>query len=300
MPVLVLRSTAPHTTGMGGRPWQYTGVPGWIYLVAALGAMFILLPLAGMVAQVNWGQFGALVTSESSLAALALSLKTAVASTSLCIVLGVPLALLLARAQFFGQRLLRALVLLPLVVPPVVGGLALLYTFGREGLIGKSLSVVGINIAFSTVAVIMAQTFVALPFMVLSLEGTLRTAGQKYEAVAATLGARPGTVLRRITLPLVLPGLISGAVLSFARCLGEFGATLTFAGSLQGVTRTMPLEIYLQRETDPEAAVALSFLLIAVAVLVVAVTYRVPKSPLRALVTPTGHQPGRPRPEGAP
>lgn len=285
---------------MGGRPWQYTGVPGWIYLVAALGAMFILLPLAGMVAQVNWGQFGALVTSESSLAALALSLKTAVASTSLCIVLGVPLALLLARAQFFGQRLLRALVLLPLVVPPVVGGLALLYTFGREGLIGKSLSVVGINIAFSTVAVIMAQTFVALPFMVLSLEGTLRTAGQKYEAVAATLGARPGTVLRRITLPLVLPGLISGAVLSFARCLGEFGATLTFAGSLQGVTRTMPLEIYLQRETDPEAAVALSFLLIAVAVLVVAVTYRVPKSPLRALVTPTGHQPGRPRPEGAP
>lgn len=300
MPVLVLRSTAPHTTGMSGRPWQYTGVPGWIYLVAALGAMFILLPLAGMVAQVNWGQFGALVTSESSLAALALSLKTAVASTSLCIVLGVPLALLLARAQFFGQRLLRALVLLPLVVPPVVGGLALLYTFGREGLIGKSLSVVGINIAFSTVAVIMAQTFVALPFMVLSLEGTLRTAGQKYEAVAATLGARPGTVLRRITLPLVLPGLISGAVLSFARCLGEFGATLTFAGSLQGVTRTMPLEIYLQRETDPEAAVALSFLLIAVAVLVVAVTYRVPKSPLRALVTPTGHQPGRPRPEGAP
>lgn len=285
---------------MGGRPWQYTGVPGWIYLVAALGAMFILLPLAGMVAQVNWGQFGALVTSESSLAALALSLKTAVASTSLCIVLGVPLALLLARAQFFGQRLLRALILLPLVVPPVVGGLALLYTFGREGLIGKSLSVVGINIAFSTVAVIMAQTFVALPFMVLSLEGTLRTAGQKYEAVAATLGARPGTVLRRITLPLVLPGLISGAVLSFARCLGEFGATLTFAGSLQGVTRTMPLEIYLQRETDPEAAVALSFLLIAVAVLVVAVTYRVPKSPLRALVTPTGHQPGRPRPEGAP
>lgn len=286
MPVLVLPKTSRPAARVHGRTWQYTGVPRWVYLVAAVGALFILLPLAGMVAQVNWGQFGALVTSESSVAALLLSLKTAAASTALCIVFGVPLALLLARAQFFGQRILRALILLPLVVPPVVGGLALLYTFGREGLIGKSLTVVGINIAFSTTAVIMAQTFVALPFLVLSLEGTLRTAGQKYEAVAATLGARPGTVLRRITFPLVLPGLISGAVLSFARCLGEFGATLTFAGSLQGVTRTLPLEIYLQRETDPEAAVALSFLLIAVAVLVVALTYRAPKSPLRALMSP--------------
>ncbi len=269
--------------GTRRRPWQYTGVPAWIYVVAALGALFILLPLAGMVAQVQWGQFWELVSSDSSVAALLLSLRTAAASTVLCIVFGVPLALLLARGQFFGQRILRALILLPLVVPPVVGGLALLYTFGRQGLIGRSLELAGISIAFSTTAVVMAQTFVALPFLVLSLEGTLRTAGQKYEAVAATLGARPGTVLRRITLPLVLPGLISGAVLAFARSLGEFGATLTFAGSLEGVTRTMPLEIYLQRETSPEAAVALSFLLIAVAVVVVAVTYRVPKSPLRAL-----------------
>ena len=252
-----------------------------------------------MVGRVNWGQFWPLISSESSVAALLLSLKTATASTALCIIFGVPLALVLARAQFAGQRLLRALILLPLVVPPVVGGLALLYTFGRSGLLGKSLQLAGINVAFSPTAVIMAQTFVALPFLVLSLEGTLRTSGQKYEAVAATLGARPGTVLRRITLPLVLPGLISGAVLSFARSLGEFGATLTFAGSLQGVTRTLPLEIYLQRETDPDAAVALSFLLIAVAVVVVAVTYRVPKSPLRALVakpaaaTGTGSEPGR-------
>lgn len=267
--------------------WEYRAIPRWIYLVGALGAAFILLPLIGMVAQVNWGQFLTLITSESSLAALGLSLKTATASTALCITFGVPLALLLARAQFVGQRILRALILLPLVVPPVVGGLALLYTFGRQGLIGKSLNIVGINVAFSTTAVVMAQTFVALPFLVLSLEGTLRTAGQKYEAVAATLGARPSTVLRRITLPLVLPGLISGAVLSFARSLGEFGATLTFAGSLQGVTRTLPLEIYLQRESDPDAAVALSFLLIAVAVIVVALTYRAPKAPLRAL---SGHR----------
>ena len=267
------------------RSWQYSGVPAWIYALAALGALFILLPLTGMVAQVNWGQFLPLISSESSVAALLLSLRTAAASTVLCIIFGVPLALLLARTQFFGQRILRALILLPLVVPPVVGGLALLYTFGRAGLMGKSLQLVGINIAFSTTAVIMAQTFVALPFLVLSLEGTLRTAGQKYEAVAATLGARPGTVLRRVTVPLVLPGLISGAVLSFARSLGEFGATLTFAGSLQGVTRTLPLEIYLQRETDPEAAVALSFLLIAVAVLVVALTYRAPKPPQHSSVS---------------
>ncbi len=249
-----------------------------------MGALFILLPLTGMVAQVNWGQFLPLISSESSVAALFLSLKTAAASTVLCIIFGVPLALLLARTQFFGQRILRALILLPLVVPPVVGGLALLYTFGRTGLIGKSLQLVGINIAFSTTAVIMAQTFVALPFLVLSLEGTLRTAGHRYEAVAATLGARPGTVLRRVTVPLVLPGLVSGAVLSFARSLGEFGATLTFAGSLQGVTRTLPLEIYLQRETDPDAAVALSFLLIAVAVIVVALTYRAPKPQERSVV----------------
>jgi molybdate transport system permease protein len=159
--------------------------------------------------------------------------------------------------------------LLPLVLPPVVGGIALLYTFGRAGLLGHQLEAVGIRIAFSTTAVVLAQSFVSLPFLVVSLEGALRTAGNNYESVAATLGARPTTVLRRVTLPLVLPGLVSGAVLAFARSLGEFGATLTFAGSLQGVTRTLPLEIYLQRETDPDAAIALSLLLIVVAAVVV-------------------------------
>ena len=165
--------------------------------------------------------------------------------------------------------MLRSLVLLPLVLPPVVGGLALLYAYGRRGLLGAHLEAFGVHIAFTTTAVVIAQSFVALPFLVVSLEGALRTAGERYEAVAATLGANPTTVLRRVTLPLVLPGLISGAVLSFARALGEFGATLTFAGSLQGVTRTLPLEIYLQRETDPDAAVALSLVLIVVAVLIV-------------------------------
>lgn len=238
------------------------------------GAAFVLLPLFAVVARVNWPQFLPLITSEASLEALWLSLRTSAASTILCIVFGVPLAMVLARSEFQGQRLLRSLVLLPLVLPPVVGGIALLYTFGRQGLLGRYLEIAGLQIAFSTTAVILAQTFVALPFLVVSLEGAIRTAGNRYEAVAATLGARPSTVLRRVSLPLVLPGLASGAVLSFARCLGEFGATLTFAGSLQGVTRTLPLEIYLQRETDADAAVALSLVLVAVAVAVVGLSFR--------------------------
>ncbi|QCQ93024.1 ABC transporter permease [Rhodococcus sp. SGAir0479] len=245
------------------------GLPAWIYLPAVVGGLLVVLPLVAMLVGVDWADFGQLVTSESSLAALALSVKTASVSTLLCLLLGVPMALVSARCTFPGLAALRALVLLPLVLPPVVGGLALLYTFGRHGLIGRHLEVAGIHIAFSTTAVVLAQTFVALPFLVISLEGALRTAGRRYEAVAATLGARPTTVLRRVTVPLVLPGLISGAVLAFARALGEFGATLTFAGSLQGVTRTLPLEIYLQRETDPEAAVALSLVLVVVAVAIV-------------------------------
>ncbi|GAA3522277.1 hypothetical protein GCM10022140_57800 [Rhodococcus aetherivorans] len=209
------------------------------------------------------------MTSEASLQALTLSLRTAVAATVLCVLLGVPMATVLARSTVRFLPVLRSLVLLPLVLPPVVGGIALLYTFGRRGLIGEHLELLGIRIAFSTTAVVLAQTFVALPFLVMSLEGTLRTAGTRYEAVAATLGAPPTTVFRRVTLPLVLPGLASGTVLAFARALGEFGATLTFAGSLQGVTRTLPLEIYLQRETDADAAVALSLLLVVAALVIV-------------------------------
>ena len=249
-------------------------MPRWVVVVAAIGAAFVLLPLVAVISRVNWPQFWPLITSESSIAALLLSLKTAGIATLLCVVFGVPMALVLARATFPGQRVLRALVLLPLVLPPVVGGIALLYTFGRRGLLGTTFDFLGIDIAFSTTAVVLAQTFVAIPFLVLSLEGALRTAGTRYEVVASTLGARPTTVLRRVTLPLILPALVSGAILSFARALGEFGATLTFAGSLQGVTRTLPLEIYLQLETNPDAAVALSLVLVAVAILVVGLTYR--------------------------
>jgi molybdate transport system permease protein len=248
---------------------RHSGVPRWVFVPAVVGALFVVLPLVALASRVQWDSFWSLITSESSREALMLSLRTSGAATLLCVVLGVPMALVLARTSFRGQGLIRSLVLLPLVLPPVVGGIALLYTFGRQGLLGETIDVLGLQIAFSTTAVVIAQTFVSLPFLVVSLEGTLRTAGQRYETVAATLGARPTTVLRRVTLPLVLPGLAAGAVLSFARALGEFGATITFAGSLEGVTRTLPLEIYLQRETDPDAAVALSLVLVVVAVLVI-------------------------------
>ncbi|MDQ1246092.1 MAG: molybdate transport system permease protein [Actinomycetota bacterium] len=244
-------------------------VPGWLFLPATLGTLFIALPLLAMLTRVDWGDLPTLVTSPGALAALWLSLKTSTIATLLCLLLGAPMALVLARSRFPGQAVVRSLVLLPLVLPPVVAGIALLYTFGRRGLLGQTFEALGVQIAFSTTAVIMAQTFVAIPFLVLSLEGALRTFGQRYESAAATLGARPTTVLRRVTLPMMLPALTSGLVLSFARALGEFGATITFAGSLQGTTRTLPLEIYLQRETDPQAAIALSLILIVVAALVI-------------------------------
>lgn len=244
-------------------------LPRWMFVPATLGALFVLTPLLAILLKIDWTNFVPLVTSESSRTALMLSLRTAATSTMLCVILGVPMAMVLSRADFPGLSILRALVLLPLVLPPVVGGIALLYTFGRLGLLGEYFEGWGFSIAFSTTAVVLAQTFVSLPFLVVSLEGALRSSGSEYDTVASTLGARPTTVLRRVTIPLVLPGLVSGSVLAFARALGEFGATLTFAGSLEGVTRTLPLEIYLQRETDADAAVALSLLLIVVAAIVV-------------------------------
>lgn len=246
-----------------------TALPGWVYVPAALGATFVVLPLLAIAARVDWANFWSLISSPSSTTALWLSLRTSLASTAVCLLLGVPMALVLARSRARPVRWLRPLILLPLVLPPVVGGIALLYTFGRLGLIGQYLEAAGIRIAFSTTAVVLAQAFVSLPFLVIALEGAARTAGRDYEVVAATLGAPPNTVWWRVTVPLLLPGLLSGAVLAFARSLGEFGATLTFAGSREGVTRTLPLEIYLQRESDADAAVALSMLLVAVAALVV-------------------------------
>ena len=249
------------------------GVPGWLLIPAGLAVAFVGTPLIGLVPSVDWPNFWGLITSKSSLTALRLSLQTAAASTLVCLLVGVPLALVLARLQFTGRGLLRTLVLLPLVLPPVVGGVALLTAFGRRGLIGRYLDVVGIQVGFTTLAVVMAQVFVSLPFLVISLEGALRSIDPRVEHIAATLGATPTRVFTRVTLPMVGPALASGAVLAFARALGEFGATLTFAGSLQGVTRTLPLEIYLQREVDQDAAVALSLLLVVVAAAIVAAVY---------------------------
>jgi molybdate transport system permease protein len=243
-----------------------------VLTAAAVGVLVIAVPVLGMLLRVPWSRFPELVTSPASLDALWLSLRTSTAATLLCVVLGVPLALVLARTSLPGLRVLRTVVLLPLVLPPVVSGLALLTTLGRTGVLGSRLEAAGISLAFSTAAVVVAQTFVSLPFLVLSIEGAVRTAGTGYETVAATLGARPATVLRRVTLPLLLPALGTGTALAFARSLGEFGATLTFAGSLQGVTRTLPLEIYLQREVDPDAAVALAVVLLVVAAVMVLLT----------------------------
>ena len=248
------------------------GFPRLLWVPAALAFGLIALPVVGLAIRADWARMPELLLSDSALDALRLSLETAAMSTLLCILFGGPLAVVLARGRLRGLPVLRSVVLLPLVLPPVVGGLALLFLLGRTGLLGRGLDLwFGITIPFTSAAVVLAQTFVALPFLVVSLEGALRVAGERYEAVAATLGASPALAFRRVTVPLVLPGLVSGAVLAFARCMGEFGATIAFAGSLQGTTRTLPLLVYLERESDVDAAVALSLLLVVVAVLVIAV-----------------------------
>ena len=249
-------------------------LPRWLYAPALLGTLLILTPLLAMVARVDWVDFPRLITSPASVDALLLSLRTSSVATLACLIVGVPMAMVLARSRARAVAWMRPFVLLPLVLPPVVAGIALLYTFGRRGLLGATFDVLGVQIAFSTTAVVLAQTFVALPFLVLSLEAALHTVGVRYEQIAATLGAAPSLVLWRVTLPTLAPAVVTGAVLAFARALGEFGATITFAGSLQGVTRTLPLEIYLQRETDPDAAVALSLLLVVVAVAVIGLAAR--------------------------
>ena len=201
------------------------------------------------------------------LAALKLSLLTATLATAVCLVLGVPMAWVLARAEFPGRRLVRALVTVPLVLPPVVGGVALLLVFGRRGLVGSWLdSTFGISLPFTTAGVVVAEAFVAMPFLVISVEGALRGADARYEEAAATLGAGRWTAFRRVTLPLIAPGVAAGAVLCWARALGEFGATITFAGNFPGRTQTMPLAVYLALEQDLDSAIVLSLLLLVVSV----------------------------------
>lgn len=249
-------------------------IPRWIWIPAAGALTLVALPLAGMLARVPWSRLPALLTSQEAGQALGLSLITSIAATALAVILGVPLAFILARSSGKRAIILRGLVLVPMVLPPVVAGLALLATFGRRGLVGKPLADIGIEIGFTTVAVVIAQAFVALPFLVISLEGALRSASGQYASIAATLGANPTRVLGRVILPMATPALVSGTALAFARALGEFGATLTFAGSLPGTTRTMPLLIYLAREQDQDLALALALVLIAVAAVIVVVSAR--------------------------
>lgn len=263
--------------------------PRWLWVPAALAVAFVVLPLAGVLAGLPWGRLGDVLTSPASRDALSLSLRTAVCSTALVVVLGVPLAVVLDSLRGPVATVVRTVVLAPLVLPPVVSGLALLAAFGRRGLLGAT---VGGGIAFTTVAVVLAQAFVSLPYLVLAVAGALRSQDRRLPGVATTLGATPGQALRRVVLPLVAPSLVTGTVLALARALGEFGATLTFAGSLQGVTRTLPLEIYLQRETDPDAALGLSLLLLAVATAVVGVVHGRGGAPRRAGRTATSHGPG--------
>ena len=249
---------------------RHAGIPRWIALPAACAVLFLFVPFIALLVRIDWGQFPHLFTQALGSQALALSLRTCLASTLACIIVGLPLALVCAHARdVWWSRFLRSMVTLPMVLPPVVAGLALLITWGRRGLIGAYLQIFGINIAFTTLAVIMAQTFVSLPFFVSSLEGALRTRGFKEERVASTLGATPSRTLWFVTLPLMIPALVSSTALAFSRALGEFGATITFAGSLAGVTRTLPLEIYLQREESTDMALMLSVILVFVALVLV-------------------------------
>ncbi|GAA2087547.1 ABC transporter permease [Actinomadura alba] len=241
-------------------------------MVPALVALvFLVAPLAGLLVRAPWSTLATRLAEPQVLTALRLSLVTATLATVLCLLLGVPLAWVLARVDFPGRRLVRALVTVPLVLPPVVGGVALLLVLGRRGLVGQWLdSAFGITLPFTTTGVVLAEAFVAMPFLVISVEGALRAADLRFEEAAATLGASRWTVFHRVTLPLIAPGVVAGAVLCWARALGEFGATITFAGNFPGRTQTMPLAVYLALETEPEAAIVLSLVLLAVSILVLA------------------------------
>lgn len=242
-----------------------------LLLPALVGLAFLLLPLIALLVRAPWRSLPDQLTSPEVWQALQLSLICATAATVVSLVLGVPLAWLLARTEFPGRGFVRALVTLPLVLPPVVGGVALLLALGRNGVVGQLLdSWFGITLPFTTAGVVVAESFVAMPFLVISVEGTLRAADPRFEEAATTLGASRFTAFRRVTLPLIMPGIAAGAVLAWARALGEFGATITFAGNFPGRTQTMPLAVYLALQNDPAAAIALSLVLLAVSIAVLA------------------------------
>jgi NifC-like ABC-type porter len=242
--------------------------PTALLVPAALAVAFLGLPLLGLIGRAPWSDLGSYLGDPRVTQALRLSVVCSLGSLAMAVVLGVPLAWLLARRDFRGKSLVRALVTLPLVLPPVVGGVALLLAFGRRGVLGPQLDVIGVRLPFTTAGAIVAGAFVAMPFLVLAVEGAIAGLDQRYEEVAATLGSSPWRVFRTVTLPLVGPGLAAGAALAWARALGEFGATITFAGNLPGETQTLPLAVYLLLQDDPDAAAAVSLLLLAISVVV--------------------------------
>jgi molybdate transport system permease protein len=241
-------------------------------MVPAAGAVaIVVLPVIGLLQRAPLRALVSQLTSGDVLTALRLSLECSFLALALSMVLGVPLAWMLARTTFPGRALLRALVTLPMVLPPVVGGVALLFAFGSHGFAGEALQHVGVTLPFTTAGAVLAETFVAMPFLVIATEAGLRQTDQRYEEAAATLGARPWMRFWRITLPLAAPSLAAGAALTWARALGEFGATITFAGNLPGSTQTMPLAVYVALEENPDGAIALSLLLLAVSLAILVV-----------------------------
>lgn len=244
--------------------------PPWLLVVlACLGLGILVVPLVGLLGRVPWSDLPDLITGEVVTDALRLSIVASLAATAISLMVGVPLAWLLARVEFPGRSLVRGIVTLPLVLPPVVGGAALLFALGRRGLIGEPLyEATGLVLPFSTWGVVVATTFVAMPFMVITVEGALRNLDGRFEGAASTLGAGRWTVLRRVTLPMIGPSLLSGLVLTWARAFGEFGATITFAGNLQGRTQTLPLSVFVALESDRDTAVAISLVMVVVSLTV--------------------------------
>ncbi|HEX2178694.1 MAG TPA: ABC transporter permease, partial [Actinomycetota bacterium] len=240
-----------------------------VKLAVAAAVAFFLLPLVGLLLRTPWGDLGSELATPVVRDALRLSLICSLAATVLSVLFGVPLAWALARWSFPGRSLVRALTTLPMIVPPVVGGVALLLAFGRRGFVGRWLDeTFGVTLPFTLAGAVLAETFVAMPFLVITVEAGLRSMNRRFEEAAATLGARGWTTFRRVTLPLIAPSLWAGAALAWARALGEFGATITFAGNLQGRTQTIPLAVYLALETRLEAAIALSLVLLVVSLTV--------------------------------
>lgn len=243
--------------------------PTIVIVLAAIGLALFLIPLAGLVLRVDWSRLPEILTSEVVVEALRISLVTSLAATAISLLLGVPLAWVLARTEFPGRSIMRGVVMLPLVLPPVVGGAALLFALGGRGVIGAPLyQATGILLPFSTWGVIVATAFVAMPFMVITVEGALRGLDGRYEDAAASLGAGRWMVFRRVTLPMIGPSLLAGLVLSWARAFGEFGATITFAGNLAGRTQTLPLAVFVALESDRDVAVAISLVMVAVSLVV--------------------------------